>query len=93
MKRLPASTTDATKISDHCNEANTAWRPIPWVQDSYSVDEVADVFWDHLPKAKSGKGQENRRYTGWGSKTKLGLALTIRRLGAGLVTTDEEANK
>lgn len=57
--------------------------------ERFTVTEAADVLWPYLRKAKSGKGQQHRRHTAWGSKTKLGLALTIKRLGAGLVIDDD----
>lgn len=50
-------------------------------------EEVAEVFWDHLKRVP---GHPDRRMTAWGSKTKLGLALTIRRLGREL--RDEGVN-
>ena len=40
-------------------------------------DEAAEVFWDYL---KRDPEHSDRRMTAWGSKTKLGLALTIRRI-------------
>ena len=46
-----------------------------------SEEEVANVFWDYLRKVP---GFPDRRATAWGSKTKKGLALTIKRLAAGL---------
>ena len=49
--------------------------------ETYTAAEVADVFWDHL---KPDPNHHDRVQTAWGSKTKLGLALTIRRLGLGL---------
>ncbi len=48
--------------------------------ETFTTDEIAAVFWDHLKKCPRDK---DRRMTAWGSKTKLGLALTIKRLGAG----------
>jgi len=73
--------------------------------ETFTADEVADVFWDYLAVADladdtSGADGDDRRMTAWGTKTKLGLALTIRRLGAGLRVplsersrhTDEKGN-
>ena len=43
--------------------------------------DVIDAFWDALPKVLA---HPDRRYTGWGSKTKVGLVATVKRLGRGL---------
>jgi len=53
----------------------------PRITEAFTADEVAEVFWDFL---KRDPETPERRQTAWGTKTKLGLALTIRRLGAGL---------
>ncbi len=49
--------------------------------ESFTTEEVADVFWYYL---KRDPDHKDRRLTSWGSKTKLGLAETIKRLGKGL---------
>lgn len=43
--------------------------------------DIIDAFWDSLPKVP---GHSDRRMTGWGSKTKIGLIATVKRLGKGL---------
>ena len=53
----------------------------PRETETFTADEVAEVFWDFLRRDPE---TPDRRMTAWGTKTKLGLALTIRRLGAGL---------
>jgi hypothetical protein len=50
-------------------------------RESFTTEEVADVFWYYL---KRDPDHKDRRLTAWGSKTKLGLAETIKRLGKGL---------
>ena len=50
-------------------------------RESFTTEEVADVFWYHL---KRDPDHKDRRMTAWGSKTKIGLAETIKRLGKGL---------
>jgi hypothetical protein len=47
-------------------------------QEHMTDEEIADVFWDHLKRVA---GHKDRRWTAWGSKTKVGLAATIQRLG------------
>ena len=37
------------------------------------------LLWDHLPKDKEHK---DRRRTGWGSKTQIGLIACIKRITA-----------
>ena len=43
--------------------------------------DVLDALWDYLPKIPE---FPDRRMTGWGSKTKQGLILTVKRLGRGV---------
>ena len=43
--------------------------------------DVIDALWHSLPKVA---GHPDRRMTGWGSKTKIGLIATVKRLGKGL---------
>lgn len=51
------------------------------------VEEVSAVFWDYLKRDPKHK---DRRLTAWGSYTKLGLALTIQRLGEKLTESGHE---
>jgi hypothetical protein len=46
--------------------------------EKFTSEQIADVFWNYLKKDPEHK---DRRMTAWGSKTKLGLALTVKRLG------------
>lgn len=48
--------------------------------NTFTNKEIADVFWDYLKRDPEHK---DRRQTAWGTKTKLGLALTIKRLSEG----------
>jgi hypothetical protein len=42
--------------------------------------EVTELLWDYLPKDPEHK---DRRKTGWGTKTKIGLVACIERIAAG----------
>ncbi len=44
------------------------------------IEAMVAPLWDFL---KKDPGHKDRRQTAWGTKTKLGLALTIKRLAAG----------
>jgi len=46
--------------------------------DKFTSADIAAVFWDYLKRDPEHK---DRRLTAWGSKTKLGLAMTVKRLG------------
>jgi hypothetical protein len=39
--------------------------------------EITDLLWHHLPRVA---GHPDRRQTGWGSKTKLGLYRCMKRI-------------
>ena len=47
-------------------------------QQIYTDEDIAEVFWNCLRRVP---GHKDRRETGYGTKTKQGLAATIRRLG------------
>lgn len=53
---------------------------LPAAVETFTDEEVADVFWEYLDCDPDHK---DRRQTAWGTKTKTGLAAVIRRLGAG----------
>jgi len=53
---------------------------------AFTDDEIAEVFWDCL---KRDPDHKDRRMTTWGSKTRQGLAATVRRLGAQIVTVSD----
>lgn len=40
-------------------------------------NNLTDLLWEYLPKDKE---HEDRRQTGWGTKTKTGLRLSIARI-------------
>ncbi len=42
--------------------------------------EVTELLWDYLPKDPD---HSDRRKTGWGTKTKIGLVACIERIAAG----------
>ena len=54
--------------------------------DKFTNEQIADVFWDYLKRDPENK---DRRQTAWGSKTKLGLALTIKRLGENQIDKEQ----
>jgi hypothetical protein len=49
--------------------------------EEFTTEQIANVFWDFLSKAPNAPNEhEERRMTQWGTKTKLGLVLTMNRL-------------
>jgi len=55
--------------------------------DKFTDDQIADVFWKNLKKDPE---HNNRRKTAWGTKTRVGLVQTIKRLGTHALIMDEE---
>ncbi len=50
------------------------------MKENFTDEEIAVVFWDSLKRDPSNR---ERRQTAWGTKTKIGLVATIKRLGGG----------
>ena len=55
-------------------------------RDRMSDEEIVSVFWDFLKKDPEHK---DRRQTAWGTKTKQGLAATIKRLGKATLSNSD----
>lgn len=43
----------------------------------FQLEQTVDLLWEHLPKDPEHK---DRRVTGWGTKTNVGLFLCIERI-------------